>query len=180
MPPCITTMCAFVGPFSQASGSYSDRSIAYLDNDSGEFDPDCSLTWGDITCRKDGELIPLHRIAEATQISVRVYSRKSSLETCTSCRSLELVPGSDVCVVTALAAVYAAYRHTFKHHPRAGDAVFEKDAKASITGKEVSGLLKLAAAGSGIPHGRVVSHSLRRGGATQFVASGLSDEAIIG
>ena len=81
-----------------------------------------------------------------------------------------------MCVVTALAAVYAAHRVTFKSHPREGDAVFKKNKTAAITRREISTLLKLAADGCGIPHARIASHSLRRGGATQFVASGLSDE----
>jgi len=174
------------------------RSIEYLAEDSGFFDPDRSLTWANITPYLEGRKLPLHRLADADQISITVYSGKNNLETYT--RSLHRVPNSDVCVVEAIAQVYAAHRKQFGTCPKPGDAVFKKNKIQSITRAEISDYLKLAAHGAGIPHGRVASHSLRRGdcnhliccipknyptisvhnagGATQYVASGLSDEHV--
>ena len=58
------------------------------------------------------------------------------------------------------------------------NGVFKKNAAKYITRAGVSDFLKLAAdaCAAGMPMGRVASHSLRGGGATQVVASGLSDE----
>ena len=172
------------------------RSIEYLAEDNGNFDPDRSLTWADITPYLNGKKIPLHRLAEADQVSITVYSGKNNLETFT--RTLHRVPHSDVCVVDALAKVYAAHRKAFGTCPNLKDGLFKKNLVQSITRAELSNFLKLVAHGSGIPHGRVASHSLRRGdlhhlkrchtivsillchagGATQYVASGLSDEHV--
>ena len=137
------------------------RSIEYLAEDGGNFDPDRSLTWANITPYLNGKILPLHRLSEADQISITIYSGKNDLETYT--RSLHRVPGSDVCVVDAIAMVYAAHRKKFGTCPKPRDAVFKKNLIQALTRAEISDYLKLVAHGSGIPHGRVASHSLRRG-----------------
>ena len=43
----------------------------------------------------------------------------------------------------------------------------------------VSQALKLAAAAAGIPAAKVASHSLRRGGASAYIAAGASEEALV-
>jgi len=172
------------------------RSAEYLAEDNGAFDPERSLTWQDVAPWLEGKRLPFHRIAEADKISIAIYSGKNNLETYT--RSLPRVPGSDVCVVAALAGVYAAYHRKFGTSPSPRKEVFKKNAVQHITRAGVSNYLKLAADAAGIPMGRVASHSLRRGtssprispqqltriyayslgGATQYVASGLSDQHV--
>ena len=137
------------------------RSAEYLAEDGGHFDPDRSLTWGNVTPWLQGKRLPLHRISEADEISIVIYSGKNNLETFT--RTLHKVPNSDVCVVAALAQVYAAHHSSFGTSPKSKDAVFKKNYVQCITRAEIFDYLKLAAEGSGIPQGRVASHSLRRG-----------------
>ena len=129
--------------------------------DGGHFDPDRSLTWGNVTPWLQGKRLPLHRISEADEIAIAIYSGKNNLETFT--RTLHKVPNSDVCVVAALAHVYAAHHSSFGTSPKSRDEVFKKNYVQCITRAEISDYLKLAAEGSGIPQGRVASHSLRRG-----------------
>ena len=150
------------------------RSIEYLAEDNGEFDPDRSLTWGDVQPWKDGKRIPLHRIAElaADEASLTLYSGKNSLETCT--RTLQEVPGSEVCVVAALRDLYEAYFHKYGHHPPVKEAVFRKNEHHCLRRKDISAVLKLAAQAID-PSGKLIllvaSHSLRRGGSSQYVAA---------
>ena len=137
------------------------RSAEYLAEDGGAFDPARSLIWENVTPWLNGKKLPMHRISEADEISLVIYSGKNNLETYT--RSLPRVPGSDVCVVAALAGVYAAYHKKFGTSPPQKDGVFKKNATQHITRAEVSDFLKLAADAAGMPMGRVASHSLRRG-----------------
>jgi len=152
------------------------RSAEYLAEDEGHFNPTRSLNWANVTPWLNGKRLPLHRIADADEISLVIYSGKNNLETHT--RSLPRVAGSDVCVVAALAGVYAAY------HKKIGTAPlrvkgFSRRTLCSISpGLRFQITSKLAADVAGIPMGRVASHSLRRGGATQYVASGLSDQHV--
>ena len=146
------------------------RSIEYLAEDDGFFDPDRSITWGDVTCRKDGRLLPLWQIGEATDITLTLYSSKNSLETCT--RTLTQVLGSDTCVVQAFRDLHAAYVAEFQKQPSPGEAVFKKSEHEVYRRKDVSQILKLAADATHMPKGRVASHSLRRGGCSQYVAAG--------
>ena len=155
------------------------RSIEYLADDAGIFDPDRSLTWSDITCRKDGRIIPLSRISEATEVTITVFSGKNTLETCT--RTLHKVPDSECCVVAALANVYKAIVSTSGCYPAGNRPVFAADpeGKVPLSRKDISDLLKTAAAACGIPEGRVASHSLRRGACSQYIASGLPDPHVM-
>ena len=146
------------------------RSIEYLAEDDGLFDPDRSITWGDVTCRKDGKILPLWQIGEATEITLTLYSSKNSLETCT--RTLTQVLGSDTCVVHAFRELHAAYVTEFKRQPSPNEAVFKKSEHEVYRRKDISQVLKLAADATHMPRARVASHSLRRGGCSQYVAAG--------
>jgi hypothetical protein len=60
------------------------RSIEYLADDEGLFDPNRSLTWGDMILRDaQNAVLPPSQVAQATQLTVTVYSGKGSLHTCT-------------------------------------------------------------------------------------------------
>jgi hypothetical protein len=80
------------------------RSIEYLADDQGHFDPNRSLTWADLICRKDGVVIPLSRIGEATELTITVYSGKGSLHTCT--RTLHKNEANPTCTVKAIANLF--------------------------------------------------------------------------
>ena len=152
------------------------RSIEYLAEDDGVFDPARSLTWNDVTPRQQGRVLALNNIARADEISLTLYSSKNSLETCT--RTLKEVPGSELCVVTALKELHAAHVKEFGKEPGGFgqstklEAVFKKDETKVYRRKDISQVLKIAAAAAGIPDGRIASHSLRRGGCSQYIAAG--------
>lgn len=101
--------------------------------------------------------MPLWQIGEAADITLTLYSSKNSLETCT--RTLTEVPGSDICVVAA-----------FGKQPSSSEAVFKKSAREVYRRKDISNILKLGADAIHMPKGRVASHSLRRGGGSQYAA----------
>ena len=146
------------------------RSIEYLAEDDGVFNANRSLTWNDITPRHKGQILPLSAIAQADEISLTLYSSKNSLETCT--RTLQMVPGSDTCVVQALQELHKAYLKEFEGEPKRDEAVFKKNESQVYRRKDISQVLKIAAAAAGIPDGRIASHSLRRGGCSQYIAAG--------
>jgi hypothetical protein len=65
------------------------RSAEYLADDAGNFDPDRSATWGDLLGRdKDGNILSMMQLThpmaeEMIEMTLRLYSGKNSLETCT-------------------------------------------------------------------------------------------------
>ena len=149
---------------------YLLRSIEYLAEDDGIFDPNRSLTWGDVMPRIRGRTLPLADISQADEISLTLYSSKNSLETCI--RTLQAVPGSDTCVVQALQELHQAFLKEFGRAPKLDEAVFKKSESQVYRRKDISQVLKIAAATAGIPDGRIASHSLRRGGCSQYIAAG--------
>ena len=149
---------------------YMLRSIEYLAEDDGHFDPDRSVTWGDVSGRKDGTRLPLWQFSEATEVSLTLFSDKNSLGTCT--RTLHELPESDTCVVGALKDLHAAWVVEFGRQPRPEEAVFMKSQTEAYRRCDISKLLKLGADAIHMPKGRVASHSLRRGGCSQYVAAG--------
>ena len=75
-------------------------------------------------------------------------------------------------MVAALRDLHAAYLLEFKKQPSPEETVFKKSASEAYRRKDVSEILKLAADAIHMPKGRVASHSLRRRGASQYVAAG--------
>ena len=146
------------------------RSIEYLAEDDGVFDPNRSLTWGDVLARMMGHVLPLSKMADADELSITLYSTKNALETCT--RTLKEVPGSETCVVAAMKELHAAFEREFGRPPRENEAVFKKSETEVYRRGDISQVLKLAAEAAGIPKGRFATHSLRRGGCSQYIAAG--------
>jgi len=146
------------------------RSIEYLADDDGHFDPDRSVTWGDLTAKKEGTRLAVWDIVEATEVSLTLFSAKNSLETCT--RTLHEVPGSETCVVGALKDLHAAWVTEFGRQPRPEEAIFMKSQSEAYRRCDISTILKLGADAIHMPKGRVASHSLRRGGCSQYIAAG--------
>ena len=142
------------------------RSIEYLPEDDGVFDPARSLTWNDVTPRQQRRVLPLNNIARADEVSLTLYSSKNSLKICT--RDLKEVPGSELCVVAALKELHIANIKEFGKEPGGFgqstklEAVFKKDETKVYRREDISQVLKIAAAAAGIPDGRIASHSLRR------------------
>jgi hypothetical protein len=181
------------------------RSVEYLAEDSGGFDPDRSLTWGDLRAMvedSDGEtqahfdmshiltgnagskwraiemadLATQLKAGKSCDLSGTFFSDKNSLSTCT--RTLPSTAGSDLCVVQAVADLYEAHVKLTGKAPNSKAAVFAKADGSVYTRGYVSDILKEAAAVSGVPKARIASHSLRRGGASTYAAAGISDKAI--
>ena len=151
------------------------RSAEYLAVDGEEFDPDRSLTWSDITPYRrlaEGTLekLPLSRTLEADEISIVVYSGKNDRETCT--RTLPKVEDSDVCVVMAIQKTLLSHIQHFGKYPDGKDSLFVDDEGKALSRDDISKVLKLAAEAIHIPEALVASHSLRRGGASSYVAAG--------
>ena len=153
------------------------RSIEYLADDRGYFDPDRSITWADYVFRDaDKKVLSWelawefpHRIAE---VSVTLYSSKNSLQTCT--RTLRQVQGSSVCVVHSLVAIMVAFKKLFGRPPlNRKTSPFQRQCGSVWTREDLSQVLKTAAEAAGLPHARFASHSLRRGGASAYAAAGL-------
>ena len=140
-------------------------------------------------------------------MSLRLYSGKNSLETCTRTvwettedteeskvqvealrekmrkNSFEFAEGEleafiSVCPIRAIKRLLSAYVNHHGEYPKEEQAVFAKENGESITRDEISRWLKEAAAACGIPKAMVASHSLRRGGASAYVAAGLSDDHV--
>ena len=184
------------------------RSIEYLAEDSGVFDPDRSLVWGDITGRdENGRVLDMQEWCQhMSEMSLRLFSGKNTLETCTrtvyenvgdgqeaqkQLDSLQTLLGDGVefscgeleelvcvCPVRAIKSLLKAHLAEKRSLPRPEDAVFSKADGSVWTRGEVSEWLKKAAEICKVPGARVASHSLRRGGASAYVAAGLSDEHI--
>ena len=153
------------------------RSIEYLADDDGLFDEGLSVCWNDIVFRKEGEVIPLSRIAEADEMTITVFSAKGSLHTCT--RTLRVNPGSRTCVVAAHKKLYAAYVKYHGKPPRASDSPYRMENGQVLSRPQLSEVLKGAAMECGIPASRVASHSLRRGGSSAYAAAGVPDQDIM-
>jgi hypothetical protein len=146
------------------------RSIEYLSADCGVFDPHRSLTWEDVTLRKQGEVVPHSQFQEADEVSITVFSGKGTLHTCT--RSLKLNQESPTCVIKWLKNLHAVL---LKHGiaPLQGDSLFKKPDGKVLTRADLSAILKAAAVACGVVSSKVASHSLRRGGASAYAAAGV-------
>ena len=153
------------------------RSIESLADDSGVFDPGRSLTWADVVARNShGKLLTLDQFDQAHEVTLRVFSGKNTLHTCT--RTLSRT-GHVTCPVEGLVRVWKAVRACKKRLPRPTEALFALEGSRVLTRKEVAEVLRAATTDSGLPPTRVSTHSLRRGGACAYAASGsVSDEAI--
>jgi hypothetical protein len=147
------------------------RSIEYLAADCGIFDPERSLTWGDVIVRDAwGEVLPTHRFSEAQEVTVTVFSGKGSLHTCT--RSLKANTVSATCAVKWLKNLYAVL---LAHGvvPKSTDSLYKKPDGKVLTRADLSAVLKAAAVACGVISSKVASHSLRRGGASAYAAAGV-------
>ena len=165
------------------------RSAEYLANDKGDFDPGRALTWGDVfvKVRRDGawgavgpkEGLKSLLAGEQTMVTLRLYSSKNNLETCT--RSLVAVPvgeDSDLCPVRNLLELYQSAEKNLKARPKGEEPVFRISDEEVLTRRRLADVLKAGAKACGIPQAAVSSHSLRRGGASAYSALGVADEAI--
>ena len=162
------------------------RASECLADDGAAFDPDRAITWSDVFCRvvknKTRKTITTEELpvailrGQVCEITLRLFSNKNNLNTCT--RTVRMVKGSATCPVQAIAKLVSS---TLSSHgvlsPR--EAVFRKITGEAISRDMVSQALKLAAAAAGVPAVKIASHSLRRGGASAYVAAGASEEAII-
>jgi hypothetical protein len=146
------------------------RSIEYLAADCGTFDSARSLTWSDLVLRKGVEILPRHRMEEASELTITVYSGKGTLHTCT--RSLKENPGSATCVVKWLKNLHSVLV-TQGRAPKGGDSLFLKADGRTLTRANLSDVLKAAAMACGVMGSKVASHSLRRGGASAYAAAGV-------
>ena len=72
----------------------------------------------------------------------------------------------------ALQELHKAYLKEFEGEPKRDEAVLKKNESQVYRRKDISQVLKIAAATAGIPDGRIASHSLRRGGCSQYIAAG--------
>ena len=160
------------------------RSAEYLKADNEDFDPTRALTWEDLQCRVGRKKASFKEAAQALRarkpvsIGATLFSFKNNLETCT--RTVAAVYDSDICTVHALVALYLKLCEVRGKDPGAEEAVFTLESGQVLSRGEVSNLLKAAAAKSGVPQARVASHSLRRGGASAYIASGeCSEEAVM-
>lgn len=162
------------------------RSSEYLAGDSGQFNPERALTWKDVTARvskKQGwvkatlqEALAELKKGRDVRISLTLFSSKNKQETCT--RTLSAVQGSQDCPVANLLELHSAVAQWHETEPTDDAPVFSLEKGTVFSRSQISDILKQASQTAGIPAGRVASHSLRRGGASAFVASGASDAAI--
>ena len=158
------------------------RSIEYLADDSGKFDPDRSITWQDLRFR-DAAGRTLSHVEVALnpglvfKITATLYSSKNSKETCT--RTISRVLNRIACPVATISQILAAIFKRDKKLPDRKASLFVKSDGTVMRRKDVSKILKTAAMAAKLPKARFASHSLRRGGATHYVAAGkLSDEEV--
>ena len=166
------------------------RSIEYLADDQGVFDPNRSTTWGDVAVSyypKDGgdrlgakllDLIDMVKRLDqiVVVITLTLFSQKNAMETCT--RSVVSSGDEDTCVVRALAKhLEVVVSRTDGEAPDPGTAIFTKADGSVLRRSEVSKVLKEAAMAAGVPKAKVASHSLRRGGASAYIAAGASESA---
>eukprot|EP00658_Telonema_sp_P-2_P059083 TRINITY_DN4777_c0_g1_i1.p1 TRINITY_DN4777_c0_g1~~TRINITY_DN4777_c0_g1_i1.p1 ORF type:complete len:274 (-),score=40.48 TRINITY_DN4777_c0_g1_i1:136-957(-) len=149
---------------------YLLRSIEYTADDEGNFDPKRSLTWKDLILRDiEGNVLTLSRISQAHSITIRIYSGKGSLHTCT--RTLKKTPDIETCAVAGLIALYESWLRHFKRAPRPTESLFLRLEGTVLSRTELAEVLKAAAVACGVHSSRVATHSLRRGGASHYAAS---------
>ena len=165
------------------------RASEYLATDSGLFDPERAVSWNDLLFRitdEDGNARTVSpesaskALARGLEVSatLTLFSNKNRLGTCT--RSVVSTPNSSLCPVAALLKQY----HSFKKHmgraPKPEESIFVKDLEGGVfRRKDISAILKGSAQLAGIPDALVGSHSLRRGGASAYIASGASDDDVM-
>jgi integrase len=165
------------------------RASEYLATDSGLFDPDRAVSWNDLFFRyedNDGnvKLASPKEAAEALDKGLEVsatltlFSNKNRLGTCT--RSVVSTPNSSLCPVAALLKQHASFKKHMGREPKPEESIFVKDLEGEVfRRKDISAALKAAAQLAGIPDALVGSHSLRRGGASAYIASGASDDDVM-
>ena len=165
------------------------RASEYLAADSGRFDPDRSISWNDLFFRftdkagnaKVGTPQEASKaLAQGLEVSatLTLFSNKNRLGTCT--RSVVATPGSSLCPVSALLDQHASFKKHVGREPRPEEAIMTKDPEGGVyRRKDISNVLKAAAQLANIPEAMVASHSLRRGGASAYVASGASDDDVM-
>jgi len=165
------------------------RASEYLAADSGLFDPDHSISWNDLFFRftdragnvKVGTPQEASKaLAQGLEVSatLTLFSNKNRLGTCT--RSVVATPGSPLCPVAALLDQHASFKKHVGREPRPEEAIMTKDPEGGVyRRKDISNVLKAAAELADIPGAMVASHSLRRGGASAYVASGASDDDVM-
>ena len=153
------------------------RSIEYLADDDGFFDSGRSITFIDVTLRAQGRIIPLKDFELMDEITIKVYSGKNTLHTCT--RSLKANPSSPTCVVAAFKNRMRVLLKEKGHLPHDTSSLFEMNDESVLSRANVSEILKSAAVSCGVTSSKVASHSLRRGGASQYAATpGISENDI--
>ena len=145
------------------------RSIEYLANDEGHFDPDRSVTYDDMILRCKGEVIPRSRMPDADEITLTLYSGKGSLHTCT--RTLHRKSANPACPIVALIRVYKAFIKHFEKPPTGKDSPFTLTSGKVLNRMQLADIQKKAAVSCGVPGSRVATHSLRRGGASCYALS---------
>ena len=149
------------------------RSIEYLADDEGEFDPARSLTWGDLVWRKNGVIVK--DPTEADELTITVYSGKGSLHTCTRTLSAS---GHSTCPIEAIKRIWVGIKNETGKAPPLQSSLFELAGGKVLSRKQMADVLKAGAAMCGISQSAVGTHSLRRGGASHWAACGVPEPMI--
>ena len=123
------------------------------------------LTWEAL--RADSSLLEL--IHEVTLVII--CDKRTSK---TSTRSLKKTDKSDVCVVTAFRNLLKAHIKNKGRLPQDRECIFRNRRDNPLRANVINIWIKAAISDAGLPTDRFATHSLRRGGASQWVAAGLS------
>jgi len=155
-------------------GGFCLRSKEYLGPDSGKIDPRATH-WRDATFKIDHTPVTGKDVAKANRVTLSIVSNKNSLARCT--RSVIEVDVEHN-AVRLLKELYMRYITTTGSPPELRDPIFLKASKQPLRRKELSKLIQTLMGSMGVPSHLVGSHSLRRGGASMYLAAGVPEGEI--
>ena len=156
-------------------GDFMLRSKEYLLQDNNVMDP-AALHWKDFFPKCDHENLSGADVSKMTHGTLSLMSSKNSLLRCT--RTVPLLEGIAHNAPKLLRDLYLVILARTGSPPKPEDPIFKLSNGVVYSRKQMSLRLKTLLERFGVHSSFTGSHSLRRGGASQYLAAGVPDEDI--
>ena len=151
------------------------RSAEGMAPDSGPPDPR-SLQWRDVMYKVNHTRVTGAQVRDTSRITLSLRSTKNALGRCTrTVPVLNDIPNSGAVMLREL---YLEYIQRYGCEPPSHELVFTRANGQPVRRGEISSLIQTLMLSVGVPKHLVGSHSLRRGGASQYLAAQMPEAKI--
>ena len=135
-----------------------------------------SLQWRDVMYKVDHTRVTGAQVRDTSRITLSLRSTKNALGRCT--RTVPLLNDIPNSGAVMLRELYLEYMLRYGCEPPSHELVFTRANGQPVRRGEISSIIQTLMVSVGVPKHLVGSHSLRRGGASQYLAAQMPEAKI--